>query len=223
MEPAWFAEGMPVLAMFPLGSVLFPAMPLALRVFEERYLKMMGTILENEAPIFGVVLIERGSEVGGGDKRFDVGTIAEILQVEAPDGPLAVMARGSDRFRVVEWFEDDPFPWAQVEMLPNFPMTDDVSERLGSFELKVREILQELGDDQGGTWSADIELAEDPLLRLWQLVGISPLGTLDQQDLLVCDSATQLLESADRVLTEAWSVYQATRDTGRTDPSPESD
>ena len=51
--------------MFPLGSVLFPAMPLALRVFEERYLKMMGAILDQEPSEFGVVLIERGSEVGG--------------------------------------------------------------------------------------------------------------------------------------------------------------
>ena len=59
---------MPVIPMFPLGSVLFPAMPLALRVFEERYLKMMGALLDAEEPIFGVVLIERGSEVGGADR-----------------------------------------------------------------------------------------------------------------------------------------------------------
>ena len=58
---------MTLLPMFPLGSVLFPAMPLALRVFEERYLKLMGAILEDEPSEFGVVLIERGSEVGGGD------------------------------------------------------------------------------------------------------------------------------------------------------------
>ncbi|MBT5730786.1 MAG: peptidase S16, partial [Microbacteriaceae bacterium] len=51
---------MPLLPMFPLGSVLFPAMPLALRVFEERYLKMMGAVLDNQPSEFGVVLIERG-------------------------------------------------------------------------------------------------------------------------------------------------------------------
>jgi len=99
---------MPEIPMFPLGSVLFPAMPLALRVFEERYLKMMGAILDNEPSEFGVVLIERGFEVGGGDKRFDVGTTARILQIEAPDGPLAVVARGGRRFRVSQWLEDDP-------------------------------------------------------------------------------------------------------------------
>ena len=28
--------------MFPLGSLLFPSMPLTLRIFEERYLKLLG-------------------------------------------------------------------------------------------------------------------------------------------------------------------------------------
>ena len=79
---------MPLLPMFPLGSVLFPAMPLALRVFEERYLKMMGSILDNQPSEFGVVLIERGLEVGGGDQRFDIGTTARVLQIEAPEGHL---------------------------------------------------------------------------------------------------------------------------------------
>ena len=51
------------LPVFPLGSVLFPHMPLALRVFEERYLKMIGALLETDDLVFGVVLIERGSEV----------------------------------------------------------------------------------------------------------------------------------------------------------------
>ena len=55
--------------MFPLGSVLFPYMPLRLRVFEERYLIMLAELLKNEDSRFGVVLIERGREVGGGVGR----------------------------------------------------------------------------------------------------------------------------------------------------------
>ena len=50
--------------MFPLGSVLFPYTPLVLRVFEPRYLTMMGHLLDREDPEFGVVLIERGLEAG---------------------------------------------------------------------------------------------------------------------------------------------------------------
>ena len=54
---------MPVMPMFPLGTVLLPAMPLSLRIFEERYLKLLGDLVTSENPEFGVVLIERGPEV----------------------------------------------------------------------------------------------------------------------------------------------------------------
>ncbi|HEX5095168.1 MAG TPA: LON peptidase substrate-binding domain-containing protein, partial [Acidimicrobiia bacterium] len=57
--------------MFPLGTVLFPHALLPLQVFEPRYRVMMRNLLDGERE-FGVVLIERGSEVGGGDVRFDV-------------------------------------------------------------------------------------------------------------------------------------------------------
>ena len=48
---------MTVMPMFPLGSVLMPAMPLSLRIFEERYLKLLGDLMLSETPEFGVVLI----------------------------------------------------------------------------------------------------------------------------------------------------------------------
>ena len=56
--------------MFPLGSVLFPYMPLRLRVFEERYLIMLADLLKTDQARFGVVLIERGHEVGAASSGF---------------------------------------------------------------------------------------------------------------------------------------------------------
>jgi Lon protease-like protein len=72
---------MPVMPMFPLTTVLLPAMPLPLRIFEERYLKLLGDLLGQETPEFGVVLIARGPEVGGGEKRMDIGTIASVTNI----------------------------------------------------------------------------------------------------------------------------------------------
>lgn len=64
---------------------------------------------------FGVVLIERGSEVGGNDVRHRVGTRAEVQRAEQlPDGRIAVLARGVDRFFVQEWLPADPYPVAMV-------------------------------------------------------------------------------------------------------------
>ena len=65
--------------MFPLGAILFPYNVLPLRVFEPRYRMLTHDCLEGNKE-FGVVLIERGFEVGGGDDRFGLGTVARIVQ-----------------------------------------------------------------------------------------------------------------------------------------------
>ena len=205
---------MPVIPMFPLGSVLFPAMPLALQVFEERYLKMMGALLDAEEPVFGVVLIERGSEVGGGDQRFDLGTTARVLQIEAPEGPLQVVAKGDRRFRVLSWLDDDPYPQAEVEYLEEFQGDDVDQSSLEATEKVVRDTLAYLLElDLSIPWPTDIELAEDPVAKAWQLAGIAPLGTLDHQDLLESQDVSTLLRDVEQTVTAALDVFRMTRGT----------
>jgi len=204
---------MPTVAMFPLGSVLFPGMPLALRVFEERYLKMMGAILEEDTPQFGVVLIERGAEVGGGEQRFDVGTLAEVLEIAAPDGPLAVVARGTQRFRVTAWLDDDPYPRADIELLEPLATDIDVEGDHTQTEEVVRETLrylESLTDDL--PWSSDIDLSGDNEERLWQLAGISPLGPLDHQDFLTETSMESLSTKIRTTVSDALDVFKLTQE-----------
>ena len=83
--------------MFPLGTALLPGQPLPLQVFEPRYLAMLRDVVGGDGR-FGAVLIERGSEVGGGDRRFAVGCAASIEQLRMlPDGRLVLLARGRER------------------------------------------------------------------------------------------------------------------------------
>src|SRR5258706_4352154 len=110
---------MAVLPMFPLGSVLFPSLVLPLNVFEPRYRTLVHDCLAGD-PEFGVVLIERGSEVGGGDVRTQVGTVARMLQCEElPDGRFTLLTVGTHRFRVNAWLPDDPYPLADVDLWPD--------------------------------------------------------------------------------------------------------
>src|SRR5690348_8061926 len=125
---------MSTLPMFPLGSVLFPAMPLPLRVFEERYLAMLAHVLQDEPPEFGVVLIERGQEVGGGDVRFDVGTIARISDLDVTDNGVGLVGLGGQRFAVESWGDDDPFPQAEVRLLDELVWDEAYREQLGETE-----------------------------------------------------------------------------------------
>jgi Lon protease-like protein len=87
------------LPLFPLKTVLFPAGPLALRVFEPRYLDMTARCLRGTNR-FGVVAIRRGSEVGVVE-TFDVGTTAEIVDWHQESGGLlGIRAVGRDTFRL---------------------------------------------------------------------------------------------------------------------------
>ena len=178
--------------MFPLGSVLFPYMPLPLRLFEQRYLMMLGQLLERSEPEFGVVLIERGPEVGGGEQRFDIGTMAVIIEVRAQAGFVAVAAQGATRFRVERWLDDDPYPRADVVALEEFHWDESLSGLRSETEAQVRESLRLHGRFED-TWRADIELAADPIAACWQLAGVTPVGSLDRLRLLRADSAAELL------------------------------
>ncbi|HWC36988.1 MAG TPA: LON peptidase substrate-binding domain-containing protein, partial [Acidimicrobiales bacterium] len=138
--------------MFPLGTVLFPHMGLPLHVFESRYRTLMRDCLAGDGE-FGVVLIERGSEVGGGDTRFGIGTVARIAETaELPDGRWVLLATGTRPIRVTTWLPDDPYPVALVEDLADPPMAADDMEHLELASRAVRRALAlqtELADHPG--------------------------------------------------------------------------
>jgi uncharacterized protein len=189
--------------MFPLGSVLFPAMPLALRLFEPRYLRMLGDLLDDETPTFGVVLIERGHEVGGGDKRFDVGTLARVVEVEAHEGFMSLVAIGTQRFGVTQWTGEQPYPRAAVEPLAELSWEDDLWSQATAVEVKVREAIGLAGGELG-------ELSDDPLSRCWQLAAVAPLGPLDHVRLLASGSTSELLSMTEEMVDDLIVTLQLT-------------
>lgn len=201
------------LAMFPLGSVLFPGMPLQLRVFEPRYRAMLLSVLGETEHEFGVVLIERGSEVGGGDVRFGVGTVARIVSVEQAVGSIVLLATGAERFEVVRWLQDDPFPRAQVRELAAVELDASTRSELAAAEAVVRATIARASEFVDLSWPADIELSPELAQRLWQVAGIAPLNSLDQYALLRSRTASELLarlvadtQGADVLFTAGWGT-----------------
>lgn len=179
------------LAMFPLGSVLFPSMLLPLHVFEDRYRQMIHRVLEGDQQ-FGVVIIERGPEVGGGDVRASVGCRARILDAEQqPDGRWHMVAVGVDRIRVEHWLPDDPYPRALVSDFPDAPSADVVSvgqyQELVAAFAKLMELTERLA---GGTISQPLTaLSDDVALATFQMAAAAPLGPLDRQRILCGEDA----------------------------------
>ena len=182
---------MAVMPMFPLGSVLLPNGVLSLHVFEPRYRALVTDCVAAEHHEFGVVLIDRGSEVGGGDVRRQVGTVARMVQVaEVDDGRFAVIAVGVARMRVREWLVDDPYPlaeidvWPDLDELPDPHEPPDLDELLGSVTQRTRRaaaLAMELGDDAADPSS---DIADDLLTASYQLAALAPIGPADVYSLL---------------------------------------
>ncbi|MFP7759774.1 LON peptidase substrate-binding domain-containing protein [Marisediminicola sp. LYQ85] len=207
------------LPMFPLGSVLFPHMPIQLRLFEPRYLQMLAHLIETEEPRFGVVLIERGHEVGGqaltganAEKRFEVGTVAEITQLESGEGFVGLAATGTNRIVVDEWLPDDPYPRALVHELPELAWSDDLEREKAEADQAVRRALAIASEFVEQPWAASVEISSDPVEGSWQLAGVAPVSELDQLRFLGSSSLRDLLVAvateavaASETLVASWS------------------
>jgi uncharacterized protein len=173
------------LPLFPLNSVLFPSLPLPLHIFEERYKLMIGTCTASDQ-LFGVCLIKEGVEVGGPAEPFEVGTVARIAEVERmPDGRMNLMTFGTDRFRLLEITQREPYLVGRVKILPastdvvDAAIVSDVADRLLTYLGNIRQVKRLPDRDD---LVADVD-------RLSYLVAATlNLPTRDRQSLLETDS-----------------------------------
>jgi Lon protease-like protein len=176
-------------------------------VFEPRYRELTAHCLAGDRE-FGVVLIERGHEVGGGDTRFDVGTVARIVQAgQLDDGRWMLVNVGTERLRVLEWLDDDPFPRAHVERLGDVTSaaSSDGASDVAALLRRVLALHVELGDL---TAPVDVQLDDDPALASYQAAALAPVGPLDAQRLLEIGDAGERLARLQELLTEDLAVLE---------------
>ena len=147
------------LPLFPLQTVLFPGGWMPLRIFEVRYLDMIGRCHKAGAP-FGVVALSEGREVrhidpaagssGEGFAReafYPVGTLAHIEQLERPQAGLMVIhCRGAQQFEIESRQQLPHGLWtADVTLLPaeaTVPVPDDLASTRDALERLLHNLLE---------------------------------------------------------------------------------
>lgn len=202
---------MAVMPMFPLGTTLLPGAVLPLQVFEPRYRRMIQDILRDDVnpPEFGVTMIERGHEVGGGDTRAKIGTVARIIDMQvAPDGRYVFAAVGTERIRVNSWLPDDPYPLADLDLWPDEGASYVAMAEIEALHRRVLElniIVRSLGEI---TPSPDAKIGDDPRMAVYHLGSLSPLGAADRHRLLAAPSLTDRINVLTEVLDDATAVLK---------------
>ena len=196
--------------MFPLGTVLYPHVAINLHLFEPRY-RALGRDLSSGDGRFGIVLISRGSEVGGGEERYAIGTKARVTEaLEMPDGRWQLIARGEERIRVSTWLPDDPYPVALVQQLPDLAAEVEPAARLRErAERAVKRALTLKAELDEPAHSASIEISADPVRAGYELAAVAPVTTHDHQRLLEAESAYARLALVLELATEAGDLLLA--------------
>jgi hypothetical protein len=184
-------------AMFPLESALLPGQDLPLRIFEPRYGALVRHCLDSGEP-FGVVLIARGREVGGGDSRCDIGVLARITEfVDQGSGRYALLCRAGERIRVCDWLPDDPYPRATVQVWPDEPGDPVTGAQLRAVEDRVMAVFERIAEARGAQLpDRDVVLGYEETVAdeaLFILASRLPIGTADRYAVLSAPSAADRL------------------------------
>ena len=205
------------MAMFPLQSALLPGEDLPLQIFEPRYAELVRDCLRDNDPRFGVVLISQGGEVGGGDVRCDVGTVAKITECVdiAGSGRFILSCRTAERIKVCEWLPDDPYPRAVVQVWLDEAGEPVSAAGIEALEDRITGLFERIANardlplpSRGEVLGDDIDRIFDPGERLYALASRIPIGPADRYAVLAAPSAAERLTALSEAVDSVAAVIE---------------
>jgi uncharacterized protein len=184
------------LPLFPLSTVLFPEGPLSLRIFEPRYVDMVGRCMRESSP-FGVIAIRSGAEVGAITETAELGTTARIVDFsKLPDGLLGIICQGERKFRLLRrWQRPDGLHLGEIDYAPPEASAQVPVEHEHLADL-LSKVLPELGDPYA---SLPARLTDATWVGC-RLAEILPLDLDDKLSLLETDEPLARLEKLGQLI-----------------------
>ena len=182
-----------LLSLFPLGTVMFPGMLLPLRVFEERYRRMLDDRHQND-PAFGIVLLRSGRDTGERSVQdiHRTGTAIRILsRRRLAGGQSDLVVTGTRRFaiRSVNWdlgYGLATVDWHDDRAGDPQALAEGMRITLNAFNRYVERVTAITGRPFGG-----VRMSDDPVTASWDLAARLPLHTWERQRLLERETAAE--------------------------------
>ena len=110
-------ETIPVLPLRDI--VVFPHMIVPLFVGREKSIRALEEVMREEKRILLVAQKNPGDEDPGIDSIYDVGTVAQVMQLlKLPDGTVKVLVEGIDRAKVLSFTARPEYFEARVALMP---------------------------------------------------------------------------------------------------------
>jgi ATP-dependent Lon protease len=189
------------IAVLPLqNTTLFPETMAPLAVGRPASIAAVEAALSSEEKLLACISV-RPEKTSDGDTKveelFDVGTLVMIKRMERVEDTLHLIVQGSDRIRVLEWIQHEPFLRARVQILPDLEAGN--KEEVEAVKRNVQALIQ-----QALAYLPQVPpeirmvvlSADDPVRLAYFLGSILSLGVEKEQQMLEANTVDELMHLA---------------------------
>jgi ATP-dependent Lon protease len=200
-------EEIPILPL--RNTVAFPYIVMPLAVGIPRSVKLIEESDKFDRMV-GLVAMKDGSiEVPDETQVHNVGTAAIIHRImRSDDGSLTVFIQGLERFKVVEWTQNDPYLMARIELIPDIIEESLVEEALRRNLMDIATRLAELVPQFPDEAVRFIQQLEDTRLLVYLIASNMRIDMQEAQELLVKENLAEKMQFLIRVLTKELEVRE---------------
>jgi ATP-dependent Lon protease len=195
------------------NTTLFPETVVPLAVGRSRSVAAVEAALATEEKLLACITVRaettNTSQDAGPADLYKVGTLTMIKRMERIGETVHIIAQGTERIRVIEWKQEDPFLRAVVEILPEVRIKDpeEVEATKRNVQAMVQEALALLPGVPPEVRVAMLGSVE-PVRLAYFLGSILNLGVEQEQKMLEADTADELLRLAHTYLARELEIIQ---------------
>jgi len=194
------------------NTTLFPETVVPLAVGRERSIAAVESSLATEEKLLGCITTKT-PEVTGDEAKyedlFSVGTIVNVKRMMRNEGVMQLIVQGMDRFRVVEWKNDQPFITAKIEILPDLVRKEE--EEIEALKRNIQGMIQEalaLLPNVPPEIRMAVMTQQDPVQLSYFMASVLDLGVETEQKMLEADTVDELLTLTHGALARELEIMQ---------------
>ncbi|HVF55859.1 MAG TPA: endopeptidase La [Pyrinomonadaceae bacterium] len=203
------------IAVLPLrNTTLFPGAVVPLAAGRPRSVAAVEAALGTQEKLLACVTVRDGkdsdvSEATPPADLYEVGTLVMVKRMMRSPDALQIIVQGTERVRIVEWTQTDPFLRAYVQVMP--PLTRRDEQTIEALWRNVQTLIQralallpEIPPEIRGA----VLNSNDPVQLSYFLGSVLNLGTEHEQQMLEADTVDDLLQFAYTRLAHELEIMQ---------------
>ena len=191
---------------------LFPETVVPLGVGRPRSIAAVEAALGTPEKLLGTITV-RPEAADDTDAKtadlYEVGTLVMIKRMERTDNGMRIIAQGTERIRVVEWKQEDPFLRAVVEILPDPKVVE--TETVEAMKRNLQQMIQEamaLMPNIPPEVRIAVMGSVDAVRLSYFLASVLNLGVEEEQKMIEADTVDDLVRLAHTSLARELEILQ---------------